>query len=47
MPVEPTGAMVKAGVDYRLSTCISGANRWHDDTAILYAAMRDAVRSEG
>lgn len=42
-PVEPTPLMVRAGVDHRLDTSISGDNPWPDDTSALYRAMLAAA----
>jgi len=44
---EPTSAMVLDGVSYRLSTKISGDNRWPEDTAALFSAMLSASPLNG
>jgi hypothetical protein len=46
VPVEPTDAMIDAGVSHRLSTTIGGDNRWPEDTAVLYAAMINAAQDK-
>ena len=43
VPVEPSSAMIRDGVSYRLSTKIGGDNRWPEDTAALYTAMIKAA----
>jgi hypothetical protein len=44
---EPTSAMIRDGVSYRLSTSIGGDNRWPEDTAKLYSAMLAASPLNG
>lgn len=44
VPREPTGAMVVAGVNYRLRTSIGGDNYWEKDTATLYQIMLAAAQ---
>lgn len=39
VPAEPTDAMIKAGVEYRLRTTVTD---WYEDTKRLYEVMRDA-----
>lgn len=46
-PAEPDDAMIRAGVNYRLSTRIGGDNRWPEDTAALYRAMLAASPLKG
>lgn len=37
--MEPTEAMIRDGVSYRLSTSIGGDNHWPEDTKALFRAM--------
>jgi hypothetical protein len=44
--MTPSDAVLKAGVNYRLSTTIHGFNKWRDDTRTLLAVMCRAILDE-
>jgi hypothetical protein len=44
--MEPSDAMIDAGVEHRLKTTISGDNNWADDTRLLLQTMLLAILNE-
>lgn len=43
---EPSEAMIEAGVNHRLTTCVSGSNNWPTDTSAMWRKMTDAILTE-